>query len=105
MALIKEKESKSILSPLLFLILIDDIIKALKNKIKCFCLGNWLKKPLIISELIFVDDVALLAKTEEYLQHIVNCWTDEMEKRDMQVSLDKTKSMILSLQSKNTMLS
>jgi hypothetical protein len=57
----------SILSPLLFLILTDNIIKKCKNKMKLFCLRNWLMKPVIISELIFADDV-LLAKTEEDLQ-------------------------------------
>jgi hypothetical protein len=56
-------------------------------------------KPVIISELICADDV-LLAKTEEDLQHNINCWSDEMEKRNIQISLDKTKSIILSRESK-----
>jgi hypothetical protein len=57
-------------------------------------------KPVIISELICADDDVLLAKTEEDLQHNINCWSDEMEKRNMQISLDKTKNLILSRESK-----
>jgi hypothetical protein len=62
----------AVLSPLLFLILINYIIKECKNKIKPFCLGNWLMKPVIITELILADDVVLLAKAEEYLQRNIN---------------------------------
>ena len=43
-----------------------------------------------ITELLFADDCALLANTEEALQHIVNCISDAAKNFGLTISLKKT---------------
>ena len=45
----------------------------------------------LITELLFADDCALLAHTEETLQHIVNRFSDAAKNFGLTVSLKKTK--------------
>ena len=44
----------------------------------------------LITELLFVDDCALLAHTEEALQHIVNRFSDAAKNFGLTISLKKT---------------
>ena len=44
----------------------------------------------LITELLFADDCALLAHTEEALQHVVNCFSDVAKKFGLTISLKKT---------------
>ena len=44
----------------------------------------------LITELLFADDCALLAHTEEALQHIVNRLSDEAKNFGLTISLKKT---------------
>ena len=44
----------------------------------------------LITDLLFADDCALLAHTEEALQHIVNCFSDAAKNFGLTISLKKT---------------
>ena len=44
----------------------------------------------LITELLFADDCALLANTEEALQHIVNCISDAAKNFGLTISLKET---------------
>ena len=44
----------------------------------------------LISELLFADDCALLAHTEEAAQHIFNCFSDAAKNFGLTISLKKT---------------
>ena len=44
----------------------------------------------LITELLFADDCALLAHTEEALQHIINCFSDVAKNFSLAISLKKT---------------
>jgi hypothetical protein len=49
-------------------------------------MGNWLIKPVKISEVTFADDFILLAKSEEDLQHHLYVWNREMASRNKRTS-------------------
>jgi hypothetical protein len=65
-----------ILSPYLFIILMDDIMKDCKQRTRDFTMGNWKMHPVQISKMTFADDVALIAKTELNLH--LDVWQVEM---------------------------
>ena len=50
----------------------------------------------LITELLFADDCALLAHTEEASQHIINCFSDAAKNFGLTISLKKTE--VLSFQ-------
>jgi hypothetical protein len=68
------------------IILKDDIVKVCKRETKSLDMGNWLMKPVKISEVAFADDLILLAKTEADLQHHLNVWNREMASRNKRKS-------------------
>ncbi|KAJ4432109.1 hypothetical protein ANN_20724 [Periplaneta americana] len=90
-----------ILSPLLFIILMNDIIKTSGKSSKKFSIGNWLMKPVKILELAFAGDLVLLAKTENDLKHNLSVWNRELKKRNMKINVEKTKTMIISREEKS----
>lgn len=58
-----------VLSPILFPCVLDGAIKKAKLKMKQLKLEYWKMKPTNIVELIFADDIVVLADTEENLRH------------------------------------
>jgi len=68
------------LSPLLFLI----VIKALSREIKV----------TLTQELLFADDLFVIAETEDDLIKRLNEWKDNVENRGMRVNMNKSKVMI-----------
>ena len=74
----------------------DEIMKASKSEIRPFKIGNWLMKPTTVSELAFADDLVLIAKSEEDLQHNLNIWNREFIKKNMRPNVAKTETMIIS---------
>ena len=70
----------STLSPLLFVIVIEAIPMEFRVALP------W--------ELLFADDLAVIAETEEELIKRLNEWKDNVESKGMRVSMNKTKVMI-----------
>ena len=70
----------SALSPLLFVIVMDAISREFRVALP------W--------ELLYADDLAVIAETEEELIKRLNEWKDNMEIKGMRVSMNKTKVMI-----------
>jgi len=58
-------------------------------------------KAVKVSELAFADDLVLMASTKNNLQQNVNLWEKELEKRNMIISVNKTKTMIISRETQN----
>ncbi|KAI5754287.1 hypothetical protein M8J77_007444 [Diaphorina citri] len=85
-----------IISPYLFVLLIDDVIKSCKERTKKHSIGYWKLQPIYITDLAFADDLAILAKNETNLQHNLNVWNEEMTRRGMVINVKKTKSMVIS---------
>jgi hypothetical protein len=68
------------------IILKDDNVKVCKRETKPLDMRNWLIKPVKISEVAFAEDLTLLAKSEEDLQHHLNIWNREMASRNKNIS-------------------
>lgn len=51
-----------VLSPLLFTIVIDEAVKEAKRKVRKVKLGYWRMKETQITEVLFADDMVLLAE-------------------------------------------
>ena len=58
----------------------------------------------LITELLFADDCALLALTEEALQHIVNRFSDAAKNFGLTISLKKTEVLYQPLHVRHTAL-
>jgi len=70
----------SALSPLLFLIVMEAISREFRVA--------------LLWELLYADDLAVIAETEEELIKRLNEWKDNVDCKGMRVSMNKTKVMI-----------
>ena len=70
----------SALNPLLFVIVMEAISREFRVALP------W--------ELLYVDDLAVIAETEEELIKRLNEWKDNVESNGMRVNMNKTKVMI-----------
>ena len=70
----------SALSPLLFVIVMEAISREFRVS--------------LLWELLYADDLAVIAETEEELIKRLNEWQDNVESKGMRVSMNKTKVMI-----------
>ena len=87
-----------ILSPLLFIIFMNSVTKSSKmNKMN---VGMWKLRPVNIAMLSFADDLVLFGKSEKDLQHNINILNNELTKRGMRINAKKTKTMLVSKESK-----
>ena len=67
----------SVLSPLLFIIVMDVISREIRGGLP------W--------ELLYADDLILMAESEEELRQKVRKWKDSMEAKGLKVNVNKTK--------------
>ena len=70
----------SVLSPLLFII----VLEALSREFRTSC--PW--------ELLYTDDLVLIAETLDLLMEKLKLWKDNMERKGLRVNIGKTKVMI-----------
>lgn len=84
-----------ILSPLLFVNLLDNVVKYCHQKSNKFHVGNCRLKPVYLFELALADDIVLLAWYEGDLQNNVSSWAEELSKRNTEVSVEETKTMVI----------
>ena len=73
----------SALSPFLFLVVMDTLTRELRNNE-----GLW--------ELMFADDLVILADTEEELQERFLAWKGSLERRGLKVNIGKTEILVSS---------
>ena len=69
----------SVLSPLLFIIVLEALSREFRGELP------W--------ELLYADDLALLAESERVLMEKIKTWKDQMEKKGLRVNMGKTKVM------------
>jgi len=70
----------SAFSPLLFVIVMEALSTEFRVALPC--------------ELLYADDLVVIAETEEHLIKRLNEWKDTMENRGMRVNMNKSKVMI-----------
>lgn len=83
------------MSPTLFIIFMDEIIKKCSKKSKKFKVGHWNLESVKISEGAFADDVVLIAEDERELQENLEIWNTVLEENGMKINKKKTKVMVI----------
>ena len=81
------------LSPLLFIILLDEIIKICKRRTSKMKVGNWNMRPIYCQALVYADDILLIAESEHKLQQAVTEWTEILSNKGLIVNTNKSKIM------------
>jgi hypothetical protein len=84
------------MSPLLFIIVMDAILKICKRRTPRRRVGFWNMQHVYAQSLLFADDIVLIADTEEKLQKLVIEWTHEVERKGMELNEKKSKFMKVS---------
>ena len=67
------------LSPLLFIIVMDEVHKICRLRTGLTKVGNWNMRHIYAQALLFADDILLIADTEGKLQNMVDEWTRTIE--------------------------
>lgn len=83
------------LSPLLFVIFMDEIIKTCKSRTEKSVVGFWKMKPVYCQALIYADDILLISDTKIKLQKAIIEWTETLKERGMTVNTKKSKVMMV----------
>lgn len=81
------------LSPLLFIIFMDEILKICKRRTSRTVVGMWNMRTILAQVLMFADDIVLIADTNEHLQEAVTEWEAELERKGMVLNANKCKVM------------
>jgi retron-type reverse transcriptase len=90
-----------VLSPLLFIIMMDEIIKKTKEKAKQVKIGHYKLTTVKISECAFADDLVVFGSTEKELQENLNTWNKVLQEQQMKINIAKTKIMVITKDEKN----
>lgn len=82
-----------VLSPDLFNLAIDDVIKEVNTKISKLHVGYRNLVAVWISECAFADDVGIFARNKEQLQQNLIVWNEALKARNLKINENKTKIM------------
>lgn len=83
------------LSPLLFLIFMDEILKECTKRTKKFQVGYKNMKMVEISECAFVDDIIVITGQKKDLQRNMEIWDAVIRDFGMEINKNKTKVMVI----------
>ena len=83
-----------VLSPVLFCIFMDEIIKECTPKLKEHVIGYKSLLPVTATECVFADDVAIIADCSSSLQLNLEAWDETFAKHGLKINVKKTKVMI-----------
>lgn len=89
-----------VLSPTLFNVLMDDVIKEVKEKVRKHSVGYRNMEHIQISECAFADDLVVYAKNEKDLQTNLDIWKTALQKRNLKINAEKTKVMLIGKENK-----
>lgn len=84
-----------VLSPLLFVALMDEIARKCKVRVKKTRMGVYKVQPVLMSEMIYADDLVIVARTERDMQINVNTWNDNLKEFGMKVNSAKTEILVV----------
>ena len=84
-----------VLSLLLFSIVLDDALRSCKGKCESMFLGFWRMKAIQLQDMLFADDLVIVVKTKEKLQNNVNKYQKELSAINMEININKSKTMII----------
>lgn len=83
------------LSPTLFNVHMDGIIKKSEQKANKLFIGYRNLQKVEITAGVFADDVVITAGSEKKLQENLKIWKEKMEEEGMEININKTKIMVI----------
>lgn len=83
------------LSPLLFIIFMDEVTVTCKRRTDKSLVGMRNLRPVQCQAMLYADDVVLIADSERKLQKAVLEWTETLKERGMTVNKDKSQVMMV----------
>ena len=83
-----------VLSPLLFVLFLNEVIKECSEKSKKINVGYHRMRTVCISECVFADDIVVIANNEEALQHNIELWIKSLSGNGRNINTKKTKTMV-----------
>uniref|UniRef100_V5GWZ6 Retrovirus-related Pol polyprotein n=1 Tax=Anoplophora glabripennis TaxID=217634 RepID=V5GWZ6_ANOGL len=89
------------LSPTLFILFMDEIIKKCALEIKKLNVGYRNLQRIDISEGAFADDVVIMAGTKKDLEHNLNIWNLVLEENGMKMNKKKMRVMMIGSEQEN----
>lgn len=91
------------LSPTLFILIMDKIMKNTKKRTKHLqvTIGYTNMLPVKMEGLLYADDIILVADTQKKMQSLLNIWVEEIEKMNMNININKCKCMKIGKQEEN----
>jgi hypothetical protein len=81
------------LSPLSFILFMDEVLKICKRRNERMTMGYWNMRPVYCQALLYADDIVLIADSEEKLRGAVIEWTEILRGKGMAVNDMKSKVM------------
>jgi hypothetical protein len=81
------------LSPLLFILFMDEVLKICNRRNERMTMGYWNMRPVYCQALLYADDIVLIADSEEKLRGAVIEWTEILRGKGMAVNEKKSKVM------------
>ena len=94
----KEVKQGDSLSPLLFNVFLDGIIKICKRRTNRTKMGMWNMQPVFIQTLIYAVNIVLIADAPGKLQQAVIEWQEELKRKGMEINTEQSKVMWISKQ-------
>lgn len=83
-----------VLSPTLFNVVMDEVIKETRGKTSRLFVGYHNMKPVWLSECAFADDVVVFAKSESQLKNNLDIWNKKLIEKGLKLNEEKTKIMV-----------
>lgn len=94
-----------VLSPLLFVALMDEIARKCKERVKKTRVGVDKLQQVFMSEMIYADDLVIVARTEGDMQLNVNIWNESFKEFGMKVNSAKTELLVIKKEHVNVNIS
>lgn len=84
------------LSPLLFIIFMDEIHKICKRRTAWTAIGKWNLRTILVQSLLYADDIVLITDSQEKMQEALTEWQEELLRKGMVINTSKSKILVLS---------
>ena len=85
----------SVLSPILFNIVMDQVMKESRERSKKLFIGYTNMQRVGISECAFADDLAIFANSQKALQQNLDIWNSVLKSKNMKTNTEKSKVMVI----------
>lgn len=90
----------AVLSPLLFILAMDEMIKLVKTQISAVTAGYLRLQPITVTECAFADDLTIFGMTELEIKRNLEKWSEVLKEYGMKMNIGKTKVMVISRKDK-----